>query len=413
MTDEDGAVQSGHPRAHGRASLKTVGERAAVAELIAQLSSSLAIGAEGGVESGAAGASAEGGALAARNVVIGPGDDGAALHLPAGEACVVTTDSLVEGVHFERVWTTPADLGYKLIQSATSDIGAMGGRPCACVLALSAPGALLESELLGIIGGALEAAARHHLLVLGGDTASSPLLVLTATVIGSARAESLRTRGGAGPGDRILVTGELGDAAAGLRVLRKLQVLEPPPAHTPHAWLRAASPLADLERRLAAKHLVPRADSPEALALAGAVRSFLRPSPPIAAGPIAAAAGATALIDISDGLASELHLLAAASHVGLAVDEARVPIGQGARRVALENGEDPLELAFGGGEDYELLMTVPADRAQTLATELAAIGVRTSEIGEVVRPEFGLTLRAPGAPPRALAVGGYEHFREG
>jgi thiamine-monophosphate kinase len=127
---------------------------------------------------------------------------------------------------------------------------------------------------------------------------------------------------------------------------------------------------------------------------------------------VAAAAGASALIDISDGLASELHLIAAASHAGLVLDEAAVPIGAGARRLALEHGDDPLALALGGGEDYELLMTVPAGRMHEMTAGLAAIGVRVTEIGEIVRPELGLTVRAPGRPPRPLATSGYEHFRE-
>lgn len=408
VMDESVGVHAGAGRGHGHGrALKSIGERAVVAEIVSRLA---AAAADAGSAPGTASGGGTGPGPAA--ILVGPGDDAAALCLPAGEACIVTTDSLVEGVHFERSWTTPADLGYKLIQSAASDIGAMGGRPLAAVIAVSAPAVLLESELLAITGGMIEAAARHGFLVLGGDTTSSPLLVLTATVLGGAGPDALRTRGGARPGDRILVTGELGDAAAGLRILRALSALEPAPAHATHAWLKTASPLADLERRLAARHLVPRADSPEALAFAGAVRRFLRPAPPIEAGPVAAAAGASALIDISDGLASELCLIAEASGVGLVLEESAVPIGAGARRLALEHGEDPLALALGGGEDYELLMTAPAERTHDLTAALAGIGVRVTEIGEIVRHEFGRTVHAPGRPPRPLAAGGYEHFRE-
>ncbi len=406
VKDESAEVTGGLGRGHGRA-LKSIGERAAVAEVVNRLGAALAppTGAAPGTGSDAR----VGPDLAA--VLVGPGDDAAALCLPAGEAAIVTTDSLVEGVHFERAWTTPADLGFKLIQSAASDIGAMGGRPLAAVVAVSAPPALLESELLAMTGGMLEAAERHRFLVLGGDTTSSPHLVLTATVLGAAGPAAIRRRSGAKPGDRLLVTGELGDAAAGLSILRALSALEPAPTHATHAWLRTASPLADLERRLAARHLVPRADSPEALAFTGAVRRFLRPAPPIEAGPVAAAAGASALIDISDGLASELFLIAEASGVGLVLEESAVPIGAGARRLALERGEDPLALALGGGEDYELLMTAPADRVHDLIAALAEIGVRATLIGEIVRHEFGRNVHAPGRPPRPLAPGGFEHFR--
>ncbi len=401
MSEEESGILSRPTRGHGRASLKSVGERALVSEVIAQLARRRpADGADG------AGRGSE------PPLVVGPGDDAAAFLLPAGEACIVTTDSLVEGVHFERAWTTPTDLGYKLIQSAVSDIGAMGGHPLAAVVAISAPSAMLEHEFLDMTAGMVEAGDRHHLVVLGGDTTSSSMLVVTATILGSAAPQALRARSGARAGDRILVTGELGDAAAGLRVLAELKRLEPPPAPAAHGWLRAASPLADLDRRLAARHVVPRADSPEAHELAGAVRRFLRPIPPVAAGAAAAAAGATALIDISDGLASELHLIAEASQVGVILDESAVPIGAGARRLAISHGDDPLVLALHGGEDYELLMTVPADHVHAVTDALAALGVRLTEIGEVVLKESGLTIRVPGRPPRPLDHGGYEHFRE-
>jgi thiamine-monophosphate kinase len=388
--DESFAVHGGLGRSHGRA-LKSIGERAAVAEVLNRLATR--------AESDWA------------PVIVGPGDDAAAFSPPPGEALIVTTDSLVESVHFERAWTTPADLGFKLMQAAASDVGAMGGRPLGAVVAVSAPPELLESELLAMTGGMLESAERHRYLVLGGDTTSSPHLVLTATVLGAAAPTALRRRSGAHPGDRILVTGELGDAVAGLHVLRALSALEVPPGHPSHTWLRTASPLADLERRLAARHLAPRADSAEALAYAAAVRRFLRPAPPIEAGPIAATAGASAIIDISDGLASELALIAEASAVGLVLEESAVPIGAGARRLALERGEDPLAFALSGGEDYELLMTAPADRVHDLTAALAEIGVRLTMIGEIVRHEFGRHVHAPGRPPQPLTAGGFEHFR--
>jgi thiamine-monophosphate kinase len=137
----------------------------------------------------------------------------------------------------------------------------------------------------------------------------------------------------------------------------------------------------------------------------------LRPSPPVAAGPRAAASGATALIDISDGLASELALIAEASGVGLMVEAAAVPIGAGARAWAELRSSDPLALALDGGEDYELLIAVSSGRFRSLQSALAAGGVRVTEIGEVVSPEEGVGLRDASGKVRPLSSGGYEHFR--
>jgi thiamine-monophosphate kinase len=334
--------------------------------------------------------------------VIEPGDDAAALALPAGEVAVLTTDTLVEGVHFERSWTSPEDLGYKLIQSATSDVGAVAARPRAALVAVSAPGMLAETELLALTEGMLEAARAHGLVLAGGDTTQAPILVLTASVLGSAEPAALRSRSGARPGDFLAVTGELGDAAAGLLALKELERGQPPPP----TWLRAESALAGIEKRLDALGFA--GDAP---ALAVAARRFLRPSPPISIGPKASAAGATALIDISDGLGSELGLIAEASGVGIMVETAAVPVGAGARAWAGRHGGDPLSFALNGGEDYELLIAVPPDRWESLVTGLAAERVRVIKIGEAGPHKQGVQLRDAAGKVHPLQGRGYEHFR--
>lgn len=366
--------------------LATVGERAAVAAILARIAKARPIGPGG------------------EPLLVGPGDDAAALVLPAGEAAVLTTDTLVENAHFERIWTSPEDLGYKLIQSAASDVGAMGARPRAALIAVSAPRTLGKRELLALVDGILAAAREHEIVLAGGDTTEAPLLVLTASVLGAAPPSELRTRSGARPGDRLLVTGELGDAAAGLHALRELHAGEIAPAGT---WLRPESALQGLETRLASRGFASQA----AAALAPAVRRLLRPSPPIAAGPIAARTGATALIDISDGLASEIALIAEASGVGVMVEAATIPVAPGARAWGAHVGRDPLDFALQGGEDYELLIAVPPERWDSLAAAIGAGGVKVTPIGEVVPRAQGVHLRDPSGHSRPLAAGGYEHFR--
>jgi thiamine-monophosphate kinase len=365
--------------------LGDIGERAAVARVLSRM----------GVRS------PEGGPI-----VIGPGDDAAVLRLEAGELAVLTTDSLVEGEHFERIWTSPDDLGFKLIESAASDVGAMGGEPRAAVVGVSAPGRLLTRELLDLTDGMLQAARSHNLALIGGDTTRAPVLVLTATVLGGVRPEALRTRGGARPGDRLAVTGPLGDAAAGLLLLRELFAEDGTPAET---WLRPASPLVEIEERLAARGWP--VGGAESAALTAAVRRFLRPAPPVALGELASSGGATALIDISDGLASELKLISAASGVGVLVNEQTVPVGAGARLLASRRGIDPLALALDGGEDYELLLTVPPSCWETLVSALESVGGSVTAIGEVVRSGAGLRLRDAEGSERPLPAGGFQHFR--
>jgi thiamine-monophosphate kinase len=336
-------------------------------------------------------------------LLVPPGDDAAALFLPAGEAALLTTDTLVEGTHFRRPWTAPADLGWKLVMSAASDVSAMGGRPLALVIAVSAPGAMAAEEFLDLMAGAQAAATDVGCALAGGDTTSSPILVLTATLVGAAPKEGLLRRTGARPGDLVLVTGTLGEAAAGLGVLDLACASDPLPEGR---WLRAESPLPGLAARLEPLGF----SAGRAAALAESARRFLRPSPPFAAGRVLAAAGASALIDISDGVASEAAWIAAGSQVGIVLEAARMPIGDGARAWAAKREIDPLDLALGGGEDYELLMTAPPHAGPGLVERLEAIGIPATVIGEVVPADEGLTLRLPDGVRRPLPPAGYEHF---
>jgi len=171
-------------------------------------------------------------------------------------------------------------------------------------------------------------------------------------------------------------------------------------------WLRSESPLEVLGERLATLALEPQS----AAALAEAVRRFLRPSPPFAAGPVLAAGGVTAAIDVSDGLSSEVDWIAQESGVGIVIDADRIPVGAGARAWAAYRGLDPLSLAFGGGEDYELLFTVPERSWSALERKLLGMEIRVAAIGQVTTESEGVTCRGADGFRRPLPDPGYEHF---
>lgn len=362
-------------------SLASIGERALLGELLAKLR----------------------GPTPGDQLLVPPGDDAAAMLLPAGEAALLTTDTLVEGTHFRRSWTAPGDLGAKLVMSAASDVSAMGGRPLGVVLAVSAPPAMTAAEFLTLAAGAESAAREAGVVVIGGDTTASPILVLTATVLGGAPPAALVRRSGARVGDLVAMTGVLGEAGAGFGAVDLLFGADP---LAEDHWLRPESPLAQIDERLRARGFEPGA----AESLAEAARRFLRPAPPLAAGPLVSKLGATSMIDVSDGLASEATWIARESQVGIVIDGDRVLLGRGARAWAGYRGIDPLTLAFAGGEDYELLLTVPEGRWSELERGLRAIGVGVTAIGVVVPESEGITCRGVDGFRRPLTDQGYEHF---
>lgn len=337
-------------------------------------------------------------------LLVPAGDDAAAVALPEGEAAVLTTDTLVEDVHFRPIWTTARDLGWKLVTSAASDISAMGAKPLAVVVAITAPERMRAAELEALTAGELEACAAYGIALAGGDTSSGRHLVLTATVLGSALSSGLVRRSGAQVGDVVGVTGMLGESAAGLGALEVLFGAEKPEADYA---LRPRPPLLEVEERL----FELGADQAPAAAIAGAVARFLCPAPTLPAGPLLAAAGVTSMIDISDGLASESYWIADSSAVGIAIDETRVPIGPGARAWAERAGLDPLTMALGGGEDYELLFTVPRELWVSLVARLQEAGVHVTAIGDVIPASEGCLLVTPGGDRRPMPHAGHEHFR--
>jgi thiamine-monophosphate kinase len=275
-------------------------------------------------------------------VRLGSGDD-AAVTVPAG-ALATSVDALVEGVHFRRETASLRQIGRKAISTALSDLAAMGAAPGEAYVWLGAPPELGEPELLELGEGLAAVARETGTTIAGGDLTGAPVLSLAVTVVGHApRPEDFVTRVGAQPGDALVVTGELGGAAAGLLLLED-------PALTGDDALRARQ---------------------------------LDPTPRLAAGQALAAAGATAMIDISDGLAGDAGHVAAASGALLAIDAEALPIALGVAAVANAAGRDPLELAVSGGEDYELLAALPPAAVAPARAALAATRIPLTEIGKV------------------------------
>ncbi len=299
---------------------------------------------------------------------IGSGDD-AAVTVPGG-ATATSVDVVLDGVHFRREWSTPAQIGAKALDVALSDLAAMGAEAGEAYAAVGVPPDLDEDGCLELIDGILAAAARTGTTVAGGDVVAAPVLTLAMTVVGhAASAERLVGRGGAEAGNVLVLSGELGGAAAGLLLLER-------PALAAAVSDRTAAALRARQ---------------------------LEPAPRLASGRALAAAGALAMIDLSDGLGGDAGHLAAASGVALRIEADALPLAAGVAEVGAAAGLDPLELAVGGGEDYELLAVLPAARVDEATAAVGAAGeaalTAIGEVGagagvEIRRPEGGTV--APG-----------------
>ncbi len=307
-------------------------------------------------------------------VILGIGDDCAALAIGGADYLLWTVDTLVEGVHFDLAYTTLTQLGWKSLAVNLSDIAAMGGVPRHALLSLGWPPNRDRGLALEFAAGLAQAAREYGVAVIGGDTVASPQgLVVTVTLTGLVPASQMLRRSGARVGDVIFVTGPLGEAATGLEILRQGLALAP-----------------DLTKTLVEAHLLPR--------------------PQLAAGRLLAQAGlATALIDTSDGVATDLHHICQASAVGALLPAASVPISPRVQTAAPDLNRDPLTLALTGGEDYLLLFTSPPERAARLAQVFLKAGLPAPlPLGRIV-PGDRVILETAGGDVD-ISGQGYDHF---
>jgi len=252
-------------------------------------------------------------------VLIGPGDDAAVIAAPDARV-VASTDLLVDGRHFRRAWSEPGDVGHRAAAANMADIAAMGAVPTALLVGLALPADLPTAWVTALADGLHDECVSAGAAVVGGDVVRSDTLVISVSALGSLEGRQAITRGGARPGDLVAVAGRLGWAAAGLAVLSR--------------GFRSPRVLVDAHRR---------------------------PAPPYAEGPRAAALGATAMTDVSDGLVADLGHVAAASGVSVEISSDAFHVPQEFQDTARALNADPLAWLLAGGEDHALVATFPPD----------------------------------------------------
>jgi thiamine-monophosphate kinase len=292
------------------------------------------------------------------DVVVGPGDDAAAIRSPAGTV-LLTTDTLVEGTHFHLGWERPARLGQRALRINLSDVAAMGGRPLAALVGVEAPPGLPVAVLNGLMRGMIADARGHGVDVVGGNLAAAPRLAIGVTVVGEARGRPV-TRAGACAGDDVWVTGTLGGAGAAVR-----ELLAGRPARRPPVPVRL-----------------------------GAARLL---------GPLA-----HAMIDVSDGLVQDLGHVCRASGVAAEVEGARVPVAVACRRLL---GASALAFAATAGEDYELLLAAPPRHRRRLERLAPRLDCALTRVGWIVAGPPRVRLCDPAGRPLGLRRAGFDHFR--
>jgi thiamine-monophosphate kinase len=303
-------------------------------------------------------------------VVMGIGDDAAVLAPSAGQVLLVTTDLLLEGVHFQLEFTDPYRLGRKALAVNLSDIAACGGTPTAFLVSLAIPPETEVASVQALYKGMMEQAQEFKVALVGGDTSRAEKLFISVTMIGEAEENKVIYRSGARKGDLIFVTGTVGDAALGLQQLKQ----------------------GKKEGRLIQRHLtpVPRVKEGQAIAYQGLALS---------------------MIDISDGLVADLGHIAEQSNVGAEVRLSQLPLSEQYRKEIVSYSSDPYQLALSGGEDYELLFTSPPAKAQAVAKLAQKLGTPITEIGEITDASQGVTIYGKDGKEYPIAQRGHDHFK--
>jgi thiamine-monophosphate kinase len=308
-----------------------------------------------------------------RWVKVGRGqDDAAVLDLGGRDWLVWTCDALVEGVHFRRHWLSARQLGRRAASVNLSDVASMGAQPVAALASLHLPATYPESAYRQLMRGLGECLAQHDASLVGGNLSRGPRLSIDVSLIGKASGKLVAQRRGAQVGDRVLVTGAPGEAAAGLHALRRRTLPNPRPVRLLKRWIS--------------------------------------PTARVAAGQLLCRGGVTAMIDLSDGLQADLGHLCTASDVGVEIDVSSLPASPALRRYAARQRFDVRKWILAGGEDYELLCTAPPRTARALQKRLERqLDVPLTDIGHIVPSRSGRWL-VDGAKRQRMLPTGHRHF---
>ena len=305
-------------------------------------------------------------------VIKGIGDDAAIIRPSPGMVSLVTTDLLLEGVHFNLDFTDPYRLGKKAVAVNLSDMAACGGTPTAFLVSLAIPAQTEMAFVRALYQGMLEQAQEFKVSLIGGDTSRGERLLISITLLGEAKEGEVVYRAGAKKGDHVFVTGTLGDAALGLSQLKK--------------------------------------GKREGLA----ITRHLAPIPRVREGREIARQGlATAMIDISDGLLADLGHICEASRVGAEVQLSLLPLSEEYRKEVAGYNADTYLLVLTGGEDYELLFTAPKERTAAIQRLEIEFGLPITMIGEITDASHGVTIFGEGGKVYPVKEQGHDHFGKG
>ncbi|MGA2623100.1 MAG: thiamine-phosphate kinase [Bacteroidota bacterium] len=319
------------------------------------------------------------------NLILGISDDTAVFRPTPGKVQLFTTDAFVEGVHFDLTFTSLKHLGWKAMVANLSDIAAMGGTPRYATMSLSLPAKISVEMIEELYEGALFACKKYSCLLVGGDTtASLANMMLSVAMTGEASEERVVYRKGAKPGDLLCVTGHLGSSHAGLRILERERRRFAESAQTEEFRLNLEAYKTAIE-----KHLMPKPRLDVARLIADRVSVH-------------------AMIDISDGLASEVHRMCLNSGVGAKVYEHNIPVESVTQTIAREFSEHPTDYALYGGEEYELLFAATDEEFEKLECLTDDVTI----LGRVTEKSESIELVRENGEAEALKFGGWDHFRQ-
>ncbi|MBI5044097.1 MAG: thiamine-phosphate kinase [Nitrospirae bacterium] len=307
--------------------------------------------------------------LSDKSVLLGIGDDAAAVRVSRGKTLLSTTDLLTEGIHFDLKYISFYQLGAKALLVNISDIAAMGGIPRYALIVIAVPDNIKVAELNELYRGIKKTASSYKVSIIGGDTSGSKnSLTINITLLGEAKQGNIVSRGGARPGDKIFVTGTLGDSSAGLELLKK----------------------GKRSGYLIQRHLLPAPRVKEGVFLS---KNRL----------------AASMIDVSDGLATDLNHICEQSKVGAIIYEDKIPLSKELKKAKLK--KSPLNYALSGGEDYELLFTVKASYIKKVYNAISKGRLSATMIGEITEMKKGMLIVDGKGQKMPLLPTGFNHFR--